>query len=267
MTSQHTITLIGSATANPTSGETVGDGGLCLDVRGGATANGTAMQIYTCNHTAAQQVTYTAANQVQILGKCVDAANGGTANGTLVQLYDCNNTGSQTWVAQTNGELLNPQSGRCLNVPNANTAPGAVQLQLQDCAASAAQLWKLPPGPITGPGALCADVDPSSATAVQLYTCNQTDAQRWNTPGDNTIRVFGKCLDVTNGGTANGTRVQLFDCNASGSQTWVSQSNGTLLNPQSGRCLDDPDNNEKPGDLLQIYDCNTTTAQQFRLGG
>ncbi len=268
--SQHTITLSGSATASPTSGEVVGDGGLCLDVRGGANANGTAMQLYTCNHTAAQQVTYTSSNTVQVLGKCLDAANGGTANGTPVQLYDCDNTGSQTWIAQTNGALLNPQSGRCLDDPNGYTTPGAVQLQLYDCNGSAAQVWKLPPGPLTGPGGLCVDVagaDPASATNVQLYTCNQTDAQRWYTPGDNTIRVFGKCLDVRNGGTTNGTQVQLFDCNGSGSQTWVSQPGGALLNPQSGRCLDDPNNNETPGDLLQIYDCNQTVAQQYRLGG
>jgi hypothetical protein len=266
----HTVTLSGSSTANPTGGEVLGDGGLCLDVRGGSTTNGTAMQLYTCNHTAAQQTTYTSSNTVQVLGKCVDAANAGTANGTLVQLYDCNSTGSQTWVTQTSGELLNPQSGRCLAVPNGNTTPGAVQLDLEDCDAAAAQVWKLPPGPINGPGSLCVDVagaDPSSTTAVQLYTCNQTDAQRWYAPGDDTVRVFGKCLDVRNGATANGTQVQLFDCNGTGSQTWITQANGELLNPQSGRCLDDPNNNEAVGDLLQIYDCNNTAAQHFRLGG
>jgi len=270
VSSAHTISLSGSATANPTSGEVIGDGGLCLDVRGGSTANATPIQLYTCNHTAAQQIAYTSTNTVQVLGKCLDAANAGTANGTPVQLFDCNGSASQTWVAETNGALLNPQSGRCLDDPNGNTTPGAVQVQLYDCNGSAAQLWKLPPGPINGPGGLCADVagaDPSYATAVQLYTCNQTDAQRWFAPGDSTIRVFGKCLDVRNAGTANGTQVQLFDCNGSGSQTWLSQSNGSLLNPQSGRCLDDPNNDEASGDLLQIYDCNGTVAQQFRLGG
>ncbi|MGH3416935.1 MAG: ricin-type beta-trefoil lectin domain protein, partial [Actinocrinis sp.] len=268
--SQHTITLSGSASANPAGGEVVADGGLCLDARGGLNANGTAMQLYTCNHTAAQQATYTAANEVRILGKCMDTANGGTANGTPVQLYDCNSSAAQAWTVQTNGELLNPQSGRCLAVPNGNTTPGAVQLQLQDCGASAAQTWKLPPGPITGPGGLCVDVagaDPSSATAAQLYTCNQTDAQRWYTPGDNTVRVFGKCLDVSNGATGNNAPVQLFDCNGSGSQSWIAQSNGELVNPQSGRCLDDPNDSQTRGDLLQIYDCNNTAAQHYRLGG
>lgn len=268
--SSHTVALTGSATANPTSGEVLGNRNLCLDIRSGATTNGTPAQLYTCNHSTSQTVTYTASNAVQVLGKCLDANNAGTANGTLVQLWDCNSTGSQTWVAQANGELLNPQSGRCLDDPNGNTTPGAVQLQLYDCNAGAAQVWRLPPGPVNGPGGLCADVanaDPSSATAVQLWGCNQSDAQRWSTPGNGTIRTFGKCLDIVNGGTANGTLVQLFDCNGSGSQTWVTQSNGSLLNPQSGRCLDDPNNNEKAGDLLQLYDCNGTAAQQFRIGG
>jgi hypothetical protein len=67
----HTITLPGTATANPTSGEVIGDGGLCLDVRGGISRDGTPVQLYTCNHTAAQQVTYTAADTVQILGSCL----------------------------------------------------------------------------------------------------------------------------------------------------------------------------------------------------
>jgi len=272
----HTVTLSGSATANPRSGEVLGDGGLCLDVRGGATADGTPMQLYTCNHSAAQQVTYTAANTaqintVQILGKCLDAtASGSGANNTPVDLSTCTGGANQIWSLQSNGELLNPQSGRCLDDPNGNTTPGAVQLQLYDCNAGATQVWKLPPGPVTGPGGLCADVanaDPSSATAVQLYTCNQTDAQRWSAPGDNTVRDFGKCLDVAHGATANGTPVQLFDCNGTGSQTWTTRADGSLYNPQSGRCLDDPGNKQTAGDPLQIYDCNTSAAQQFRLGG
>ena len=266
----HTVTLTGSATANPTSGEVIGTGGLCLDVRGGTAANGQPVQLYTCNHTAAQEVTYTGANTLQILGKCVDVQSGGTGNGTAIQLFDCNGSGAQTWVLHANGALVNPQSGRCLDDPGGTTTPGAVQLQIYDCNSTAAgQVWRLPPGPVNGPGGLCVDVadaDPASATAVQLYTCNQTDAQRWSVPGDGTLRVFGKCLDVQSGGIGNRTPIQLFDCNGSGAQTWVN-ANGSLLNPQSGRCLDDPGGTTTPGVQLQIYDCNSTAAQRYGLGG
>jgi hypothetical protein len=80
------------------------------------------------------------------------------------------------------------------------------------------------------------------------------------------VRTFGKCLDVVNGGTANGTAVQLWDCNGTASQTWTWRDDGTLYNPPSGRCLDDPNNAQTAGDQLRIWDCNTTTAQRFRLG-
>jgi hypothetical protein len=263
----HTVTLSGSATDNPTGGEVVGVGGLCLDVRGGTAADGQPMQVYGCNHTAAQQVTYGSDNTVRVLGRCLTA--GGTANGSLVTTATCAGSTGQSWTRRADGTLLNPASGRCLDVPNSNTTPGAVQLQIYDCLHTDGQIWRLPPGPVTGPGGLCADIagaDPSSVTAAQLYTCNGTDAQRFSTPGDGTIRTFGKCLDVANGGTANGTAIQLYDCNGTGSQQWTSRSDGTLLNPQSGRCLDDPGNKQQAGDALEIYDCNTTTAQQFRLG-
>jgi hypothetical protein len=170
---------------------------------------------------------------------------------------------------QSNGALTNTAAGRCLDVPNGNTAPGAVQLQLYDCNGSTAQAWRLPPGPIAGPAGLCADVadaDPASGTAVRLWGCNTSDAQRWWEPGDRTLRALGKCLDVSGGGTANATGVQLFDCNGTAAQQWVTRADATILNPASNRCLDDAGGLQRAGDRLQIYDCNATAAQGFRLG-
>ncbi|MCU7729909.1 ricin-type beta-trefoil lectin domain protein [Actinoplanes sp. KI2] len=262
----HSVVLTGTATANPTSGETIGVGGLCLDVRGGTSAEGQPVQVYTCNHTAAQTVSHAADDTLQVLGRCVTAA--GTANRAAVTTNTCAGAAGQLWTRRADGSLLNPASGRCLDVPDSNTTPGAVQLQLYDCLATDGQIWRLPPGPVTGPGGLCADVagaDPSSTTPIQLYTCNASDAQRWSTPGNGSIRVFGKCLDVANGATANHTAVQLFDCNGTPAQTWTSRADGTLYNPSSGRCLDDTGNAHTAGDLLQIYDCNNSSAQQFRL--
>jgi len=67
--SAHTVTLSGSATANPTSGEVLGVGGLCLDVRSGSSADGTALQLWGCNHTAAQTASYQADNSLRVIGK------------------------------------------------------------------------------------------------------------------------------------------------------------------------------------------------------
>ena len=268
VTAPHTISLTGSAAANPAAGEVLGVGGLCLDVRGGGTADGTALQVMTCNHTAAQLASYAPDLSVHVLGKCLQVAGNTTGNGAAVVLATCDRSTGQVWTRQAGGALVNPASGRCLDVPGGNTVPGAAQLQIWDCNGSAAQTWQLPPGPVVGPGSLCVDVanaDPASGTAVQLFGCNQSDAQRWSAPGDATIRVFGKCLDVVNGGTTNGTRVQLWDCNGSDAQRWSVVSPGVLRNARSGRCLDDPSNQQQPGDLLQIWDCNGSAAQQFRL--
>ena len=268
LSSSHTITLSGSATANPTSGEVIGVGGLCLDVQGGQSADGTAVQIYGCNHTASQQVTHQSDGTVRLLGKCLTVSNGATDNHSPVSISTCAGLGSQTWTHRADGALVNTASGRCLDVPDGNTTPGAVQLQIYDCDSNAAQLWQLPPGQISGPGGLCVDVsnaDPASTSAVQLFGCNSSDAQRWSVPGDGTLDVFGKCLDIAHGATADNSLVQLWDCNGSPAQNWVSRPDGTLYNAASGRCLDDPDNKQTAGDQLEIYDCNTTAAQQFTL--
>ncbi|HEY1486281.1 MAG TPA: glycoside hydrolase family 3 C-terminal domain-containing protein, partial [Micromonosporaceae bacterium] len=105
-------------------GQITGLAGLCLDVRSASTANGTPVQVYTCNGTAAQKWTVATNGTLQALGKCLDINGGGTANGTLVQLYDCNGTGAQIWHAGANNSLVNPQSGKCLDDTNSSTTPG-----------------------------------------------------------------------------------------------------------------------------------------------
>jgi beta-glucosidase len=70
---------------------------------------------------------------------------------------------------------------------------------------------------------------------------------------------------VNAAGTANDSKVQLYDCNATGAQVWQAQSNGSLVNPESGRCLDDPAATTTIGTQLQIYDCNGSNAQVWHL--
>ena len=120
-------------------------GGYCLDVRDSGTADGTPVQLWGCDNTAAQTWSLVpgAGGTVRALGKCLDVSNSGTANGTHVQLWTCNGSGAQRWSAGANGSLVNPGSGRCLDDPNSSTTQG-VQLQIYDCNASNAQRWTLP---------------------------------------------------------------------------------------------------------------------------
>jgi glucose/arabinose dehydrogenase/PKD repeat protein len=134
------FTLTSSTAAR--TGPIVGLANKCLDVAGGATADGTKIQLYTCNGSAAQNWTV-AGSTVKALGKCLDVAGGGTVNGTKAQLYTCNGSAAQNWAAGTDGSLRNPQSGRCLDVSQNNSADGQ-QIHIWDCLGAANQKWVLP---------------------------------------------------------------------------------------------------------------------------
>jgi beta-glucanase (GH16 family) len=136
------VTTGDSGTGSGT-GRITGYGGKCVDVAGASSANGTAVQLYDCNGTAAQNWTVASDKSLQALGKFMDVASAGTANGTQVQLYDCNGSGAQKWQAGANGSLVNPQSGRCLDATGPSSANGT-RLQIWDCAGSANQQWTLP---------------------------------------------------------------------------------------------------------------------------
>ncbi|MEV0721060.1 RICIN domain-containing protein, partial [Asanoa sp. NPDC050611] len=115
----------------------------CLDINGSGTADGTKIQIWSCNGTGAQRWTIGSDGTVRGLGKCLDVRSSGTANGTVVQLWGCNGTGAQVWSPQSTGALVNPQSGRCLDVAGNGTADGT-QVQIWDCVGVANQRWSLP---------------------------------------------------------------------------------------------------------------------------
>jgi chitinase len=114
----------------------------CVDVNAASTANGTAIQLYDCNGSAAQSWTVGSTGTLKALGKCMDVTAAGTANGTTVQLYDCNGTGSQVWT-KSGSELVNPQSGRCLDATGQSSANGT-RLQIWDCFGGTNQQWTLP---------------------------------------------------------------------------------------------------------------------------
>jgi hypothetical protein len=122
-------------------------------------------------------------------------------------------------------------------------------------------------GPITGIAGKCVDIAGASSAdgaAVQLFTCNGTNAQNWTHPADNTVRGLGKCLDVTGASTANGAKAQLFTCNGTNAQKWTVNA-GRLQNTGSGKCLDATNNSSADGTRLQIWTCGTGANQKFAL--
>jgi len=144
--SMATFTWPGSTSTTPPptgrTGPIVGFGGKCVDVAGANAANGTAVQLYTCNGSAAQQWTVGTDGTLRALGKCLDVKDVGTANGTGVQIWDCAGGSNQKWTA-SGRELVAANSGRCLDASNNSSADGTL-LQIWDCTAAANQLWTLP---------------------------------------------------------------------------------------------------------------------------
>ncbi len=101
---------------------------------------------------------------------------------------------------------------------------------------------------------------------VQMWTCNNSAAQKWTFDGNVLRTGGGKCLDVDAGGTANGSSLQIYTCNGTGAQQFVLSGAGDLVNPQSNRCVDIRDWNGNDGARLHLWDCAGTANQKWRKG-
>ncbi|MGW5271607.1 ricin-type beta-trefoil lectin domain protein [Streptomyces sp. NPDC004044] len=139
-----TFTWSGSPSGSPgTSGVFSGLAGKCLDVAGGSSADGTAVQLYDCNGSAAQRWTVAADGSVQALGSCLDVTSASTANGAKVQLYTCNGSSAQRWTYNAStGDVVNTAADKCLDVTDQSTANGA-RAQIWTCTGAANQKWHL----------------------------------------------------------------------------------------------------------------------------
>ncbi|MEV6010994.1 RICIN domain-containing protein [Streptomyces sp. NPDC051976] len=191
----------GAATI-PSAPATVTDvgSGKCVDARAAATANGTAVQQYTCNGSSAQQWQFTATDsgyyRVGVSGapnQVWDETGVSTADGALTQLWLYGGGANQQWlpVAESGGSFhfVNRNSGKCLDVPGASTAD-SVQLQQYTCNGTAAQSFNVsgsggtttpptqPPGNTPDFGPNVTVFDPSmSASSIQSKINSVYNAQ------------------------------------------------------------------------------------------
>ncbi|MFF9391614.1 lectin [Streptomyces griseoluteus] len=145
----------GALTVTPAAAATgtiTGLAGKCLDVAGANSANGTAVQLYDCNGTAAQQWTVGTDGTIRALGKCLDVTGSSTANGTRLQLWDCTGAANQKWTVSAARDLVGQQSGKCADVTG-NTSANGTPVQIWSCTGAANQKWTAPSGGGTPPAA------------------------------------------------------------------------------------------------------------------
>lgn len=107
----------GGTTPPPTgAGAITGLAGKCADVAATNSGNGTPVQLYTCNGTAAQNWTLAADGSVRALGKCLDGQRRLDRQRRQRQLWDCNGSGAQKWTYTAGPGLVNLQANKCLDV-------------------------------------------------------------------------------------------------------------------------------------------------------
>jgi len=77
------------------------------------------------------------------------------------------------------------------------------------------------------------------------------------------VGVYGKCMDVRGGFSADGTPVQTYSCNGQDNQQWrlTSYRTGDTLS-SLGKCLD-VQNSGGRNALVQLYTCNGSGAQAW----
>jgi hypothetical protein len=167
-TARTTPTPTSRATATATARPTPTSGGIsttawysfpnktsakCIDARGSATANGTAVQQYTCNNSNAQQFQFQATdsgyyrlNNRNNAAQVWDVSGVSTADGALINLWAYGGGANQQWLPVSEGSgyyhFTARHSGKCIDVPNASAAD-SVQLQQWTCNGTGAQSWSL----------------------------------------------------------------------------------------------------------------------------
>jgi GH25 family lysozyme M1 (1,4-beta-N-acetylmuramidase) len=244
-----------------------GGSGKCLNDPSSTSANGTLINLSTCTGASPQRWTLVQDGTLRVGGKCLQVVGNGTANGTKVELEPCNSDdGSQVWQASTDGQILNQQSGKCLDVA-VTSAVNGTQPVIWTCANLASQPnehWLRPAALLTsGEPGKCVG---TSGTAAVLATCSTTTWQHWQPQANGTVSVNGWCL--TEGGTAAGSKLSLLaaaSCANATTDKWKLVPDGLiateLVNTASGLCAADP----ATGTQLVIEPCANTATSTWRL--
>jgi beta-glucanase (GH16 family) len=127
--------------------------GKCVDARSSGTANGTAIQQYTCNSSFAQQFQfqptsggYYRVNNRNNSAQVWDVSGVSTADNALIHLWSYVGGNNQQWLPVSEGggfwHFVARHTGKCLDVPAASTA-NSVQLVQYTCNGTGAQSFSL----------------------------------------------------------------------------------------------------------------------------
>ncbi|MER5971511.1 ricin-type beta-trefoil lectin domain protein [Streptomyces sp. NPDC002055] len=133
----------GAGATPPPQGKVTGLGGKCLDVKGGKAANGTQIQLFTCNAGVAQSWIVGKDGTFRALGKCLDNARNASTDGNKIGLSDCHGGAAQRWSVNAKGQIVHVASGKVLDVTGGRTTNGT-KVQLHAPNTNKRQIWAAP---------------------------------------------------------------------------------------------------------------------------
>lgn len=180
--------------------------GKCIDDWHDGSTEGTIVDIYGCNNSAAQQWTLKTEKVGDLIenvnGKsCIDNWKAADASNNPIKLYDCNaNDTAQLWYVRDN-TLENTQTGMCITDPNGNSTDGT-NLRLDPCTDAQDQQWT--PTPVT------ATTTPPTTAAPTISTIGSSDLTTtgatitWTTAGQSTTSTVRYGTSTAYGSTATG---------------------------------------------------------------
>jgi hypothetical protein len=206
---------------------------LCLDDQWSNTNAGNPVDQYTCNGTAAQVWTWS-------------AAGAGTVSP---------NSGSQPVYL-----LYNYASGLCA-VPahiNAGQNIAGDPMVMGSCTDQDGVLNSIVPDIATGLQTK------STATASTLNPGTAFAAPSVGSPAGSLVNAgTGACLDDTNWSTAQSTQMQIWACTGGKNQDWTLNTDHTITMNYSGKCLDVSGNSSSNPPIPAIqYACNSSDKGQ-----
>jgi hypothetical protein len=204
--------------------------GKCADVAGSGTANGTKVQVYTCNSSVAQKWIMMSDGSLQNpnSGKCLQPVAGGTADGTVMEISTCTGANIQDWFQRPPGMLKSQAGEGCVGE---SSWPNAAMIYSCNHAGTG-QNWEYVQAT---PG----------ATSGALKSRNN-----------------GYCLEPLNASTVSGTIITSVTCDGSTSQEWQWQSDNTVKNIYTNLCLTLPAW-ASPWELTQTTCASPTNLKKF----
>jgi hypothetical protein len=231
---------------------------FCLYDAHNGHANGTRVELWSCDRNAAEQWTYLpdaspdGDGTLVIHGKCATIRNVGPRHSPRLVLADCTGAAGQEWSLQFLQNLYNPGSGECMTGEGGSfKAPSTdgAWVGIDFCVGGFNQVFVVPPGPVLSAlhGTCLNDPDNSAKDGVQAdaTACNGGTAQKWTIfSSDGFTDHNGLCLDATAAGynepdSFPGVAVRLQNCEASGvDDYWVPQPDGLVIEDDVLLCLD-----------------------------